>query len=196
MESHTTAQEIAGQSRVLLLAPRSAAADSDLCSSLLATDRLADQHVLQIVYDRTPASVVDDWQRAVGDLPASMAIICPEAQSGGSAALPDGVYSTSVAADDLTGVGIAVSRYLDRWDGSRAPTTACLDSLTDVLERADTERVFRFLHTVTGRFMAAGVSAHVHLDPATHDDQTIATLRTLFDTVVTEAEDGWVVTES
>lgn len=196
MESHSTAQELAGQSRVLLLASQSTAADSDLCSDLLVTDRLAEQHVLQIVYDRTPAGVVDDWQRDVGDLPASMAIICPESRANGNAALPDGVYTTSVTADDLTGVGIAVSRYLDRWDGTRAPTTACLHSLTDVLEQADTERVFRFLHTVTGRFMAAGVDAHVHLDPATQDEQTIATLRTLFDTVVSERETGWVVTES
>jgi hypothetical protein len=196
MESHTTAQEIAGQSRVLLLADGSRGADSGLCSDLLVTDRLSDQHVLQIAYDRTPATVVDHWQRDVGDLPASMAIICPESLADGSAALPDGVYTTSVAADDLTGVGIAVSRYLDRWDGSRAPTTACLDSLTEVLERADTERVFRFLHTVTGRFMAAGVDTHVHLDPATQDEQTIATLRTLFDTVVRENEDGWVVSDS
>jgi len=188
--------DIEGRSRVLLLGSSSAIADSGLCTDLLVSERPAEQRALRISYDRTPATVVDDWQRQVEELPAALAVVCPESLAGGSEPLPDGVHTTGVAADDLTGLGIAVSRYLDRWEGTGGPTTACIDSLTSILEHADSERVFRFLHTVTGRFMAAGASGHVHLDPSAVDTQTITTLRTLFDVVVERSGEEWTVVES
>jgi hypothetical protein len=191
METQTTSQALQGESRVLLLAPPAAVSDADLCTELLQTGRPRDQHVLEIAYNRSPATVVENWRASAGELPASLAIICPEAEHVEE--MPEGVHVTSVADSDLTGVGIAVTRYLDRWDGSSRSITACLDSLTAVLQYADMERVFRFLHTLNGRFVATETRAHVHLDPATQDDQSIATLATLFDTVVSRDGDDWVV---
>jgi len=194
MVSHAT-RALREQPRVLLLASPTEIAESGLCLDMLSTERPYDQHVLSIAYNRRPATLVEHWLDHTDELPASMAIVCPESRGTTDSELPDGVYETHVAAGDLTGISIAVSRYLDRWDDDR-PVTACMDSLTAMLQYTDTERVFRFLHTITGRFVAAGASAHVHLDPATQDDQTVATLSTLFDSVVHRDGEEWTMKES
>lgn len=184
------------QSRVLLLASPTEIDQSGLCFDMLSTETPQQQHVLTIAYNRRPTAVVEHWREHNDDLPAEMAIICPESQATPDDTLPEGVHETHVAAGDLTGVSIAVSRYLDRWEDEGQPITACLDSLTALLQYTDTDRVFRFLHTITGRFMAVGANAHVHLDPGTQDDQTVATLTTLFDSVVERDGSEWTVTQS
>lgn len=194
MVPHET-QVVREQSRVLVLASPTEIEESGLCLDMLSTENPETQHVLTIAYNRRPATVVAQWREHNDDLPATMAIICPESQATPDQSLPEGVHETHVAAGDLTGVSIAVSRYLDRWDDGR-PITACMDSLTAMLQYTDTDRVFRFLHTITGRFMAVGASSHVHLDPATQDDQTVATLSTLFDSVVKRDDGEWTVAQS
>ena len=194
MVSHTT-RAVREQSRVLLLASPTEIDQHGLCFDTLSTETPEQQHVLTIAYNRRPAAFVEGWREHNDALPASMAIVCPESQATPDESLPDGVHETHVAAGDLTGVGIAVSRYLDRWEDDEKPITACLDSLTALLQYTDTDRVFRFLHTIIGRFVAVGASAHVHLDPGTQDDQTIATLSTLFDAVVQREGGEWMVTQ-
>ncbi|WP_136717958.1 DUF7504 family protein [Halorientalis salina] len=195
MVSHAT-QAVREQSRVLLLASPTEIDESGLCLDTLSTETARDQHVLTIAYDRRTTEMVEGWLDHTDELPASLAVICPESRATADRDLPEGVYETHVAPGDLTGVGIAVSRYLDRWAEDERAVTGCVDSLTAMLQYADTERVFRFLHTLTGRFLAAGASVHVHLDPATQDDRTIATLSTLFDSVVRRDGDEWVVDQS
>lgn len=185
-------QVMPDQPRVLVVASPQTVEQEGLCLDALSTGR--PQQVLGMTYERSPAEFVSDWRAHNGELPASMALICPA--DAPSEPLPDGVHETRVAADDLTGVGIAVSRYLDRWADTGRPTTACLDSLGHVLDQAPTERVFRFLHTVTGRFVASGAAAHVHLDPTDRDEQTVGTLASLFDSVVRYEDGRWTVTES
>lgn len=192
MESQTTAQSVRDRPRTLVLASTADVAADDLCVDLLSGDRPERQRVLSLSYTRRPTRLVDHWQAAHDSLPASMALVCPTAHAEGD--VPDGVHTTQVPASDLTGASIAISRYLDRWDGDGEPIGVCLNSLTALLQYADRDRVFRFLHTITSRCLAVGAHVHAHLDPATQDEQTVATVATLFDTVVRrEDEEGWVV---
>jgi len=186
METTLTTRELRDQSRVLVLAPSGVGEGSGTCVSGIA--RPTDRHVLQVAYGRSSAAVVDDWRTHHDGLPASLAVVGPETEGTGT--LPESVHHTSVAPDDLTGIGIAVGRYLDRWQGT---PVVCVDSLTALLEHVDQDRLFRFMHTLTGRFVAAGAAAHVHLDPAAEDERTVATLATLFDTVVRHEDGEWVV---
>lgn len=159
--------------------------------AVLGAGHPTEQHVLTVAYDRSPEAVVDEWRASHDSLPASMAVIAPTGdEPPARPSLPTDVHVTRVEPDDLTGIGIAVDRYLDRWDG---PTSVCLDSLTTLLDHAEEDRAFRFLHTLTGRFVAADAAGHVHLDPATQDERTVATLATLFDTVVRHTDAGWQV---
>jgi hypothetical protein len=192
MESQSTAQSVRDRPRALVLASTADVAANDLCVDLLSSDSPEHQRVLSLSYTRRPTRLVDHWRATHGSLPASMAIVCPE--SNADEEPPAGVHTTHVPASDLTGASIAISRYLDRWDGDDEPITVCLNSLTALLQYADRDRVFRFLHTITSRCLAVDASVHAHLDPATQDEQTVATVATLFDTVVRREDDaGWTV---
>jgi hypothetical protein len=87
-----------------------------------------------------------------------------------------------VEPNDLTGQGIAIAEALN------AGTEVCFDSLTALLQYADRERAFQFLHSLGERCAAASATIHYHLDPATTDEKTVAAMSTLMDAVVdTEA---------
>jgi hypothetical protein len=84
---------------------------------------------------------------------------------------------------DLTGVGIAVGEWLRAREADER-AVVCLDSLSTLLQYADLERAFRFLHALVAQVRSAGATAYVSVDPGAHDEATLATLRTLFDAVV------------
>lgn len=65
----------------------------------------------------------------------------------------------------------------------------CFHSITALLQYADLSCVFRFLHVLTRHVDTVDGVAHYHIDPTAHDAQTLATIETLFDTVI-EYEDG------
>ncbi|WP_336134944.1 DUF7504 family protein [Natronomonas amylolytica] len=91
---------------------------------------------------------------------------------------------TDVEPNDLTGQGIAITEALS------AGTEVCFDSLTALLQYADRERSFQFLHSLGERCVDASATIHYHLDPATTDDRTVAALSMLMDAVVdTEADE-------
>ena len=89
---------------------------------------------------------------------------------------------------DLTGLGITISERLTDWSPD---SLLIFESLTVLLEYVDLKRVFRFLHVLVNRVKATGAVAHYHLDPGEHDDRTVATLTSLFDTVVAYENGRW-----
>ena len=79
---------------------------------------------------------------------------------------------------DLTGLGVAISEVLSEWDD---PVLVCFDSLTSMLQYVDSDTAYEFLHAVTGQVHAARARAHFHVDPAAHDETTLAGITSLFD---------------
>ena len=65
------------------------------------------------------------------------------------------------------------------------------ESLNTLLAHIELKRVFRFLHVLVNRVKSTGATAHYHLDPSAHEDSTVATLTSLFDTVVAHEEGRW-----
>lgn len=65
----------------------------------------------------------------------------------------------------------------------------CFHSVSDLLQHVGVERAFRFLHVLLVRLGSVDARAHFHLDPARHDDRTVAILSGLFDAVVEVGED-------
>lgn len=195
MEARVGARTVERGSTALVLSKRDARATAGICADLLTAPG-GDRRVLEIAYTRRPRQVIDEWQATRGRLPSRLAIVCPDRHSGSGETLPPCVQATAVSADDLTGVIVATSRYLDRWLTADATITACLDSLTAVVRRAEPDRAFRFLHTLTGRFAAAGAYGHVHLDPRALSEWLIATIRPLFDTVVSHEDGDWTIQRS
>jgi hypothetical protein len=164
-----------------------------------------DLRVLAVEYTRGPDGWLEEWRRHVGELPAETSIVSVD-DGVRSAAVPaadpsvvepdaTGTAVTTVASpDDLTGLGITVGNHLRRWDEQPGPALLTLDSLTVLLQFVDLKRVFRFLHVIAGRVRAAGGIGHYHMDPAAHDEQTVATLSSVFDAVARYEAGEWRVT--
>lgn len=87
---------------------------------------------------------------------------------------------------DLTGVGIELSELLeDVHELQQLDSRVLLDTVSTILADQELETVFRFLHVFTQRVESAdGLGLYV-LDPEEHGDQTIETVRQLFDHEVT-----------
>lgn len=189
-------------SSVLLLAPSLDAATDDACFDLLSPAPPRDQDVLWVTYTRSPDACIEDWLARAGERPANLQFVSVgETTRSASASSPTGpapgggdeFVETLTSPGDLTGLGITLSEVLERWEGDGNPVVACFDSLTALLQYADLQTVYKFLHVLTGRFDAAGATAHFHLDPDACDQQTVSTLTSLFDTVIERDDDGWTV---
>lgn len=116
-------------------------------------------------------------------------------------AVGDGVRSTAGASvgpvttvehpADLTELGIRVGRGLEDW--SDRGFLLEFHSLTALLEHCDLERAFRFLHVLTGQLTQTDATARFHLDPDAVDDTAVATVHSLFDSVLRETDGEWVL---
>ncbi|WP_232703428.1 DUF7504 family protein [Halobacterium wangiae] len=95
---------------------------------------------------------------------------------------PDCVRTVSDPGD-LTGIGIAVSEFLDALPADATPGV-CLDSLTTLLQYTGPTRVYRFLQVCVGRVRAADGTFHCHVDPSAHGDDVMTTLEDVFDVVL------------
>jgi hypothetical protein len=204
---HTPIQRSLGDAATVLV--ESSATDAEraaTCTDLLHRHPADRENLLWVAYTHGPDEKLGAWRRhsdatpanigvvSVGDTmrsaaAASAAVGGPDAadRSEGRGGPPNPVEAVENPGD-LTGVGIAVGRYFEAWDAEH-PTSLCFDSITAMLQYVEFETAYRFLHVLTGRVSAAGAVGHFHVDPAAHDDQTLASLRTLFDAVVT-LEDG------
>lgn len=187
-----------GQDRtVLLLAPLESTHDATACNELLSALPSTPTHVLGVTFESPSEDQLDTWEFD-GDTPTQISIITvgdfPRSAAGrgsGRRRATDQVRVDTVAdPDDLTTLGLRFSDQLSEWDQANEQPVVCFRSLTALLETTDLERVFRFLHILIGRLSSAGASAHFHLDSRAHDDQTVDTLRPLFDAVLDVDEDG------
>jgi hypothetical protein len=63
-------------------------------------------------------------------------------------------------------------------------------SLSTLLMYSDLQTVFRFLHVFTGRVQSVDGLGLFAIDDSAHDEQTMNTLKQLFDGIVRTREDG------
>ena len=178
----------------------------------IVPDRPMGHDVLAVEYRRSPDEWLDEWRRYAGTSPRRAAVVSVDdltrSTVAATASGSDGVTPVGSNAvvcverpDDLTGLGIRIHQCLDEFEGPR--TVITIDSLTVLLQYVETREAFRFLHVLTNRVAGADAVAHYHMDPAAHDDRTIAILGSLFDAVAEYAgeaagdEDGtaWAVEE-
>lgn len=188
--------ELADVSNVLLLAPSLGGRGSAVCHDLLAQTPPSETNVLAVTYTDTPVEWVDDWLDHVGVSPVRGGIVSI-GQVEKSIDDPSWAVKTVENPTDLTGVGIELSELLSGMSTAAADEehiAFCFDGITSLLQYADLQRAFRFLHVVTGRVKSVDGVGHYHLDPEAHDRQTLATLKGLFDAVVEVDRDGnWTV---
>lgn len=169
----------------LVLASPMEPASVEVCMELLAGDEPADRNVLSVLFTRRPDRRVENWERHVGERPASFEILGSQRPSS----LPDGVDAGAVSGPgNLTEVGVSITERLDAWPDDR-PGGVCVHSATAQLQHANVDQVYQFLYTLCDHLHEEGLSGHVHMNPGAHDEQTVDTFETLFDAVVEVGED-------
>lgn len=92
---------------------------------------------------------------------------------------------------DMTGIGIKLSEFLQEFYEVRGLTNnrILLHSVSTLLMYSNLQTVFRFLHVFTGRVQSADALGVYVIDSTAHDDQTMNTLKQLFDAVI-EVKEG------
>ncbi|TKX71198.1 MULTISPECIES: hypothetical protein [Halorubrum] len=95
--------------------------------------------------------------------------------------------------NDITRLGIVVSRVTQGWSTDDRDIRVCYDSLNILLNYRDVKNAFRFLHVFLSTFTKTDAVAHFHADPLEGDPQAINTLKPLFDEVVSIDSTGTYV---
>jgi hypothetical protein len=171
---------------VLVMAPSLSDQKRETCLDLQGVGSPAELDVLRVTYSDAPGELVDEWRDHHGDLPGRMGIIVvgdQPGQYGSDVDLPDSVFVTMANPNDITGLGMRLNNYLNDGDGD-AQLVVCFDSVTEMLQFAEMQPVFKFLHMFVGQVRDANGVGHFHMDPDAHDDQTVSRLKPLFDDAV------------
>lgn len=186
MLTHTLAQRTAGRSPLLVLADPLDHHRRAACSDLLSVDQ--PRSVLVFAYHRRPREIVERL-----DDPRGATVIDLGEDSDAPAGTEFGPEVTvdRCGAADLTGVGVAVTDAIDRHAEGRLHV--CLGSVTTLLQYVDLETAFKFLHVTLSRLDSADAVVHGHLDPDAVEEETVATLSSLFDSVLERADGDWAV---
>ncbi len=191
-ESVPDLSELDDAANVLLLAPSLGSHGKDAGMELLARTPPEQTNVLAISYTESPGEFVDRWNDHCGANPARGGVVAV-GRAEGSIDNPAWAVRTVENPSDLTGVGIELSELLSGMANAvddEEELAVCFNSITSLLQYADVQRAFRFLHVVTGRVKTVGGVGHYHIDPEAHDRKTLATLKGLFDAVVEIDEDN------
>jgi len=181
---------------LLVLASSFDKVGTEVCGELLTDAEPSATTVIAVTYRRSAGEWIEGWYEHTSTPPARGIVI------GVGDGRPTDLQDLDVPgrdrwtaesvdnAGDLTGLGIKLSEHLD---GATGPTRFCFDSLTALLQYNDLKPAFQFCHALTGRVKAADAIGHYHLDPAAHDEQTLATIMGLFDASIERSDDGWTV---
>ncbi|GAB6877899.1 hypothetical protein JCM17823_01730 [Halorubrum gandharaense] len=141
-----------------------------------SAERVLKDYKKRVDYEGKPVAVVDcvTRQQGVGDVRDDDRI----------------KYTSSPV--DMTGIGIKLSEFLQAFYRDRGieRNRIMVHSLSTLLMYADLQTVFRFLHVFTGRIQSVEGLGLFCIDSTAHDDQTMNTLKQLFDGIVTLSEDG------
>jgi KaiC/GvpD/RAD55 family RecA-like ATPase len=140
-------------------------------------ERVLSDFATRTPYEDKPVAVVDcvTRQQGVGDVDED----------------DDRIKYTSSPVD-MTGIGIKLSEFLQAFYRDRGiqRNRIVLHSLSTLLMYADLQTTFRFLHVFTGRIQSVDGLGLFVIDSTAHEEQTMNTLKQLFDGIVTTHEEG------
>lgn len=139
-------------------------------------------------------SLFSDVESEIGAVPETLRVVdCISEQGGGTTDYPDEQVEYVTSPGDLTGIGIGTSEQLRRFAEADAERVRiCFHTLSTLLMYSEIETVFRFVHVLTGRVDSIGALGLFAIDPTTHPEGDINTLKQLFDGMIElrEGEDG------
>jgi hypothetical protein len=153
--------------------------------SAFLPDDATDLYVLGVSLVTPPDRWVSRWREAAGDRTARVAMVTTADRERDAG--EDVTVATVSEASDLTGLGIQVSNFVEAIPDD-ADVLVCFDSLTVLLQYVDLQSVYRFINLLTTRLEGVGARTVVFFDPDTADDQSVATIRSVFSLVVDDVD--------
>ena len=195
VRSNSDGDETERPSNVLLLTATGARCERAACRELSERNAPAQSHVILATGLGSAADRLADWDADVGVRPAETTVVdvatttrsaATTAEAGTHDSWPSATVE-HVETGDLLGLGETLDTALT--DSDR-PTTLCVRSVSDLLQSADLETVFKLLEALTRNVERAGGVAHYHLNVDVHDDETVDTLAVLFAAVADVNDHG------
>lgn len=95
------------------------------------------------------------------------------------------MFGFRIDPEDLTGVSIAFSKLIQRWEQSTGSVDVCLQGIESLFPYHETDLIYRFLNTILATLQGAGADVHMHLNPTLVDEQTRSLFTSLFKRVET-----------
>jgi hypothetical protein len=195
VRSNSDGDETDRPTNVLLLTATGDRCERSACRELSERNAPARSHVVLTTGLGSAADRLADWDTDVGVRPAETTVVDVATATRSAAATAGagthdswpGATVEHVGAGDLLELGETLDGALT---GSDRPTTLCVRSVSDLLQSADLETVFKLLEGITRNVERAGGVAHYHCNVDVHDDETVETLSVLFDAVVDVRDHG------
>lgn len=195
-------RELEASSNVLLLAPLTPTGTGACLELLASTTQLDQANVAAVTYTPPPETWISDWKARFPRLPAELAFIhANTVETSGEindTEIPLDVPVSRVNPNQPMDIIAPLSEQLTRWKGNGNKTLVTVQTLTVLLEYVDFDTAFRYLHILTHRVQAADAIGFYHMDPEIHDEETVNTLKALFDAVVEVSDDAeeWSMVET
>lgn len=192
MENRSGAEaESAGTGPALFLDPN--ASDGHFCPFVFDEADGTDYRVVQLTSGQsftTMQQALDEQLRDLQDpTEAAAVILSPQATDSEvlTAEVGEGttMYGFRVNPEDLTGVSIAFSKLLERWEQQTGQTEVCLRGIESLFPYHDTDLLYRFLNTILATLQGAGADVHMHLNPTMTEDRAQNLFTSLFKSVET-----------
>lgn len=158
----------------------------DLILDLLTDRLLTGSGALLVSTNESADGVFTAVESRLGEIPDEFRLVdCISDQQGGG----DGYHADQVeyvsSAADLTGIGIGVSEQLRRFvENDIEQVRMGFHSLSTLLMYVELETVFRFVHVLSGRVDGIDGLGVFAIDPTTHEESTVNTLKQLFDGMI------------
>ncbi|WP_440989838.1 RAD55 family ATPase [Haloarchaeobius baliensis] len=182
VSDHLPVGELRPGTNLLLTGPQGVG-KYDLLCDLLATGVDRGQHAVVVSTNKSAPGVRADVSgRTATDTP-NLAVVDCVSQRRDEPTPPDPNVQYVASPSDFSSMGMAASEFLERAGEGDGATRLGLHSLSKLLLEADVKTVFRFTHILTGRLSGVEGLGVATLDD-NHDQQTMNTLRQLFDGVV------------
>lgn len=169
---------IAGATTTLLCGRSMDADVTYLCDDMIDARIAAGRKLLLVTYSGSAAARFEGAEWGADDVCGILQV--GDALGSPGADVPVDVETVSTPSDHIA-LGIKLNQFLADAD---APLVVCFDSVTQLLQYADEEKAYRFLHIVTSHFADADARAHLHMDRAAHAESTVDAIASLCDAVV------------
>lgn len=147
-----------------------------------------DYRVVQLTSNHSFSSLQQALDVQLSDLPdpseAAAVMLSPKMRDTEVVAAEVGartkMFGFRIDPEDLTGVSIAFSKLVNRWEATTGSMEVCLRGIESLFPYHDPDLLYRFLNTILATLQGAGADVHMHLDPEMTDERTSGMFMSLF----------------